>query len=230
VRLRHIERLIRFVDVVRKFKLKCETISLGRIVFTYSEDPLLKANIGLGGDAGMTMSLEKNNPHLLIQDFLIRHLNAENGLEHVTLLLGLTLPLVRTLDEIVKRPRKGEALVLPRAVDWFHLRFCNPDCTFDIRLRQRRDEFKWFLRDGTDQHHIKERKEDFASALKELFLESGEDWLGLRTGVAAGVNGVGDILLKIDECVRKFESAGEAQTAGAGQGKDTERQDIVVLD
>ncbi|KZF22367.1 MED14-domain-containing protein [Xylona heveae TC161] len=248
-RLKRIGRLTRFVDVVRRIKLKCETISLSRIVFVYNTTPLLlKADIGLGTDGTMSLNLDKGNPHLLIKDFLLAFLNNDNGLEHVTLLLRLTAPLVLALDKI---SRNVNAIVLPRSIDHYHVRYSNPPCTISIRLRQRRDENKWFISDASDQNTLESRKPEFKEALKDLFMSDGPDWKGLRTGIATGMMAVGDVLDQLDNLVRRFQqnspptasdAAGINQTATAGKDKpgpnakgsnpqpNNKKDNVVVLD
>ncbi len=94
--------------------------------------------------------------------------------------------------------------------------------------------------------------EEFAKALRDLWVGKGEDWMGLRTGIVAGTEGVEVLVGKLDEVVRGFavgdtetdgghgqlhggadgvrdlqQSQTQAQTQAEGKDKD---QDIVVLD
>ncbi|KAI9876507.1 MAG: mediator complex subunit [Pleopsidium flavum] len=229
-RLKRIERLIRFLAVLKQYNLKYETISLARIVFTYATNPLsLKADINFATDAPMRISFEKGNPHLRIKDFLDELLNADGGLEHVTLLLGITLPLLRAIDAL-EAPRSGHTesvIILPRSAEWFQLRYSNPKCRFDIRLRQRKDEVKWFLRDVSTEAEISSCGEEFERVLKAMFVDRGEGWFGLRTGIVASVGGVEGLLRKLDDVVRGA-AAGESNTELiGGAGEDGV---VVVLD
>ncbi|KAI9846867.1 MAG: mediator complex subunit [Sclerophora amabilis] len=234
-RLRRIERLVRFLDVVRRFKLKCETVSLGRIVFLYSAEHNLKADISFVGDAPVTFSLSKNNPHLRIQDFLARLLNTDtNGLESVTLLLGITLPLLLSLTIIERRTSEtspATAVVLPRTADWYQLRYDSPPCIFDIRLRRRRDEVKWHVcEDGIIPP---DRDPRLVEGLARLMNSSGEGWLGLRTGIAAGVDGVRDVLEKMDDVVRNTGVASKPGDNTKGSGQEVKAKgigDVVEID
>ncbi|KAI9792742.1 MAG: mediator complex subunit [Piccolia ochrophora] len=293
-RLQRVERLISFLDVIRRFNLACDTISLGRVVFTYGttttpptnldtdqSDPTtsLRADISFASETSMKLSLSPRSPHLRILDFLTELLNAPNtGLEHVTLLLGLTLPLLRAFDAIECAPVRTDtpAYVLPRSADWYLLRYTSPPCSFEIRLRQRRDDVKWFIRQKDDDTLNGRRlsttnppsnpppsasaaietptstanaKQDanpaLTTALQALMNDSGPGWLGLRTGIAADIDGVPDAICRIDEVVTRFAGPDKlaanndnegGPTAAAATGEDgkndpqVKREDIVVLD
>lgn len=230
-RLKRIERLIRFLAVIKQYNLKPETVSLGRIIFTYASDPLtLKADISFATDAPMRISFLKGNPHLRIQDFLTDLLNADGGLEHVTLLLGITLPLLQAFDSIetTHASDTDPIFILPRSAEWFQLRYGNPPKSrIDIRLRQRRDEVKWFIRDVSSAETIDSRPGDLKSALTALFVDRGYEWFGLRTGIVAGVDGVEALIRKLDEVVR----GPEVPDTETNQGKGGEGSgSIVVVD
>ena len=262
-RLMRIQRLIRFLHVVQRFKLPCESISLGRLIFRYSNEPSLRASIGFAGDAPMTLALDAGNPHLRLGDFLERLLNGEGeaGLEQVTILLGLTLPLLRAIDELeTTSAGAGEddkttpttLVILPRAADWLQLRYEHARAFFDIRLRQRRDEVKWFVsEDATALAAASARDRSLAAstnpvppptrppqltpALRALMKERGEGWTGLRTGIVAGVDGVAEVVRRIDAVVRDVLST-SSNTSNTPQpasnaGKQPAHADsIVILD
>jgi len=208
-RLKRIERLIRFLQVLKPYNLKYETISLGQIAFTYSSNPLpLRADINFATDAAMRITFDKANPHLRIMDFLGNLLNAGAGLEHVTLLLAITLPLLRALDAIEASHGSvadtGPPIVLARSAEWFQIRYANPKCRFDVRLKQRRDEVKWFLSDACSSDELGSLDGDLENAVRALWVGRGEGWFGLRTGVVASVDGVEDLVGRLDQLVRSF--------------------------
>ena len=246
-RLKRIERLIRFLEVLKPYKLKYETISLGQIVFTYSSNPLpLRADINFDTDAAMRITFDKANPHIRIVDFLTNLLNADAGLEHVILLLNITLPLLRALDA-VETLRASPAdndppVVLARSAEWFQIRYANPKCRFDVRLKQRRDEVKWFLSDASSSDELGSRPEDFENALQAFWVDRGEAWIGLRTGLVASADGVEGLVTRLDELVRGFAvvpapKADDANVAPDGAGaalvvknEGQTQEDAVVLD
>ena len=242
-RLQRIERLIRFLEVLKPYSLKYESISLGRIAFTYSSNPLpLKADINFATDAAMRITFDKANPHLRIMDFLTSILNAAAGLEHVTLLLNITLPLLRSL-EAVEAPNDSIAntdppVVLARSAEWFQIRYAKPKCRFDVRLKQRRDEVKWFLSNASSSDELGSWDAEFENALRALWVDRGEGWFGLRTGIVASVEGVERLVGKLHELVtsftvvvdRKKEDVIAANDPVVVKKEGQTQEDAVVLD
>ncbi|KUJ24036.1 MED14-domain-containing protein [Mollisia scopiformis] len=145
-RITGIGRLVQFVDVLQKHEktLKCESVSLGKIVFKYGQasstqsdpSPATRPSLQYSatvdfstGENTMTLILEKANPHLRIKNFLTNVLNSAEGLNGVATLLTLTLPLLRGLTAIEEAwndsalYEKGEAFVTARATDWYNIRY-----------------------------------------------------------------------------------------------------------
>ena len=144
-RLVRVERLVEFIQVLQKHEkaLRCESVSLGKIVFTYGN---ISASHGLDAmeldahpykatvdfsamENNMTLVLERGNPHLRISDFLAKVLNGSEGLDGVASILPLTLPVLRGLDGIENAwtpapdTDKGEVFVNVRAIDWYMIRY-----------------------------------------------------------------------------------------------------------
>ncbi|KAI9701888.1 MAG: mediator complex subunit [Candelina mexicana] len=233
-RLKRLERLSRLVEVVQRLKLSCSTISLGRIVFTYHSDPQLQADIGFIEGLPMTLRLAQGNPHLRIADFLTGSLNSMGGLEHMTLLLGLTRPLLLTLGALESLRDNNRFFVLPRSADWLRIKYRQPDCSFDVRLRIRRDDTKWFVHQlrlpspGATPHFD---HDGFANALKALFSQSGYQWMGLGTGIVAGVEGISEVIRKIHDLVEQFRSSSITRDTAVVEPKQpVEERQVVVLD
>jgi mediator of RNA polymerase II transcription subunit 14 len=146
-RLVRVERLVEFVQVLQKHEktLKCETVSLRKIVFTYGNvsasrgfdgmdldttSHLYKATVDFSAmENNMTLILERENPHLRIADYLAKVLNGPEGLDGVATFLPLTLPVLRGLDAIESAwtpapdTDKGELFINVRAMDWYMIRY-----------------------------------------------------------------------------------------------------------
>ncbi|PBP20661.1 mediator complex subunit MED14 [Diplocarpon rosae] len=142
-----VERLVEFVQVLHlhEVTLKCETVSLGKLVFTYPNNhfvanpdvmdtenisPTYKATINFSvADNIMALVLESGNPHLRIADHLTKVLNGPEGLGGIATLLPLTLPVLRGLDAVETAWYsdgifdKGEVVVNVRATDVYRLRY-----------------------------------------------------------------------------------------------------------
>ncbi|CZT05327.1 related to RNA polymerase II mediator complex protein pmc1 [Rhynchosporium agropyri] len=146
-RLVRVERLVEFVQVLDRYEksLTCETVSLGRIVFTYRNNPahdsidaadigfmsdLYRATIDFSAaDNVMALLLERGNPHLRISDILSRILNGSEGLDGIATFLPLTLPVLRGFDAIEKAwdsddlSGLGEVFINVRASDSYLIRY-----------------------------------------------------------------------------------------------------------
>ncbi|KAI9832820.1 MAG: mediator complex subunit [Phylliscum demangeonii] len=231
-RLTRIGRLISFLKVVSRFNLACETISLGRIVFIYAPERGYKADLRFAGGMPVDLKLPQGNPHLRIRDFLVKLLNDgddRGSLEHVMLMLAVTLPLMQAFDDIERTQAEAgtavtQMFVLPRSAGWYQVRYTRPASIVDIQLRQRRREVKWFLRESagrggggagagggsssnghsTSRNH---RPAALADALKALFNGRGQGWVGLRTGIAADIDGVPDLVRRLDRVLRDHSGA-----------------------
>ncbi len=74
--------------------------------------------------------------------------------------------------------------------------------------------------------------EKLVKALRDLFKDGSERWIGMGTGIVAQKNGIGDALDKLDETIRKHLPGDEpAQSAGAPpvQAAEPEKSDAKGL-
>lgn len=235
-RIVRVEQLVEFVQVLQKHKdsLKCETVSLGKIIFTYQNvasaatadavdvDPKstdYRATVDFSaGENTIVLVLQKGNPHLRVADILTKVLNADEGLDGVATLIPLTLPIVRGLDAIESSwasdalSENAEVFVNVRAADWYVIRYnlLSPTprrTTFEIRLRQRAGAAWWFIR-RTDSLRNNNTPDALDEALKPLWAASGPGWRGMRTSGVAQGSGAEEMLSKMDEVVRTFVLSG----------------------
>lgn len=228
-RMKRIEQLIRFLGILKRFDLQCETVSLSRLVFIYATEPkLLKADISYDTGAPMKIAFESGNPHLRICDFLTSLLNGDGGLEYVISILRLTLPLLRSMSDIENAHEVDKVGILPRSAQWYQIRFRDPHTRFDIKLRPRRDTLMWYVQEMPNKDGA--RSEVFAEQVKALFSGHGDGWEGKRTGIAATIDGVEALLHKIDELVRGAKAPEAPGESGTTNGKGQEGHDVVVLD
>ncbi|KAK8126908.1 Mediator complex subunit MED14 [Apiospora kogelbergensis] len=145
-RLQAIERLVDCIDAIRKSDkdIKCESITLSQVVFSYSDAigrkagvqaqaslHRWKATLDLRKDK-IALVLEKGNPHLRALDSFTQVLNSNLGFAKIPLYLALTLPIVKALDDIVdawiplEAKHQGRAEVFTSAVDCFNVRYTFP--------------------------------------------------------------------------------------------------------
>lgn len=212
-KLHRIETLIRFVAVIRRFRLPCLHVSLGRVGFRYSSDTNSTAEVSFGSDEGngkMRLHLPPRSPHVRIRHFLENELNM-SGLEIVVMSLTVTLPLLCAFEEIEARINsapdgaEGALYILPRNVDWFRVEYRAQGVVLDWRLRCRKSVLYWYVQDAAvagaeSERGVKGRRR--ADMLKGIW--SGEvdgDWEALKIGAAAGVKGVGALVLAVHEAI-----------------------------
>ena len=242
-RLRQIERLVRFLTIVERHHLQCETVSLNRLVFTYGATPTfqpLKADINFANDSPIGLSLEKDNPHLRIQDFLTTVLNADTGFEYVALLQHHTLPILRAFATIESNTDKdkssGNVSILSRSTIWYRVKYERPKAVFEIRLRKRLDETLWLL-SIVEEGHLTGKDDEgnlVGVAWKRLCQEKSPDWRGMTGTIIAGTEGVDGLIYKIDEMMKdlgKYTKGGRGTTAEDDRNATVEgSNEVVVLD
>jgi mediator of RNA polymerase II transcription subunit 14 len=248
-RLVRVERLVEFIQVLQKHAkaLKCETVSLGKIVFTYGNTSASNGTDAMELDAhpykatvdfsametNMTLVLEQGNPHLRISDFLAKIVNGSEGLDGVASILHLTLPVLRGLDSIehawtpAPDTIKGEVFINVRAVDWYMIRYSlkqsspTPEPSpsirkimLEVRLRHRRGDPWWYVKRIDMASRSNKEMDDIDVALKPVWTSEGPGWRGMRVSAVAQINGVEELLGKLDEVIRSLPVAdGDAPAA-----------------
>lgn len=239
-KLSSIERLIHCLHIIKHHDLRCNAVSLDHLEFTYTTTPsALKATIYLQSETSMRISFMRGNPHLRIQDYLAALLRTSGGLNHVLRLLNVTLPLLRIFSfiEIAHGTR-----ILPRSAEWYQVRYQGSRSRWDIRLRLRRGEVAWFIKDigvWTEDGLEKGKKVskrldvDVDEAMMELERASGAGWLGMKGGMAATPEGVEELVKKMDELYRTNllkDEVPKLASSGEKKRKRGEEDDPVVLD
>lgn len=225
-RLRAIERTRSFAEILRDQKLKCEKISLARIVFSYAEE--LTADIGFAEGAPMSVTFAPENPHRRVRAMLRQILNNRaDGFEKFTKALEFSLPLLQTFDHLERNdpsPAVSSPVVHPRSVDWYRMTYRNPPCSFEIRLRLRKEQLEWHIERNKKPSPPQER---FEEVLKDFFQDQGRGWIGIVSTIVAEIDGVQVAITKLDELVRRFAIVEEAAASTAVK---VEEPEVVVLD
>ncbi|KAL8841930.1 MAG: hypothetical protein Q9170_000710 [Blastenia crenularia] len=233
-RLARVQRLIDYVSTLQAFELEPHNLSLGQLEFSHAASPRdCRTKISFIGDEPPQISLNHGNPHLRIQDQLTTLFRKANGLNQVVCSLQLTLPLMRAFMAIEATDNNNEVDILPRSIDWYHVRYQNPPARFDLRLRKRRDNLVWFLQ---QQSLEKDGKQDqrLQDQLESMIKGRGEGWIGVKPGLVATVNGVEALLKRINDVFQQVRPAEPAPTGEKqdfkGQKRKAEDSDVVVLD
>lgn len=215
-RISTIERLIQFLTILRRHKLACNIISLTRLGFTYSSHPPLQAIIDFGPDTPMRLLFSSSSPHLRIQDALTTILRSPSGgLAQVLIHLRLTTSLLHQLSALEAAHSPVE--ILPRSAEWYELRYRKPKGRIDILLRQGPERVQWFVR------HLPSpaKNEVLDSGMKALLGDRGLGWQGLKTGIVASIDGIEELLKKIDLVFRAAAPATAPENATKEEKKPT---------
>ena len=225
-RLSAISILLDFVSTVQFNRLAFQRASLTHIGFVYDEVPsALKATVHFPPDKPMHMSLASPNPHLRILDYLTARLKSQ-GLTNVIGVMQMTLPLVRALASVETVHKLGGVEVHTHSEQWFQLRYSAPypKGSFDVRLRQRRDEFKWLVPESSIKK-ANTGNEAFEEGLKGILGGKGDGWRGMtRGGIVADLKGVENLIARLDEA---FSSIGHTP----GESNPRKRKgDVVEID
>ena len=200
-RLSAIGLLVDIVSTLQSHKLKFQRASLTHVEFVYNEVPSsLKATVHFPAGKPMHVSLAESNPHLRIVDYLTARLKAE-GLASVIGVMRLTLPLVRALAAIEAVHRNGGVEVLAHSEQWYQLRYSAPYLKggFDVRLRQRRGEFRWLVPESSINKDDM-GNEALDARVKDALRGKGIGWRGMtRGGIIADFEGVENLIARLDE-------------------------------
>lgn len=203
-KLYRIQRLIRFISIIRSFKLNCMHVTLGSVCFRYSDTPELSAEIGFTGEGNeeMKLILPKGSPHIRIQQLLQNHLN-NVGLETVIKALHATLPLLLALDKVeatIPPAAEDDLIIIARGIDWFRLDYRSKNYVLDARLKHRRSVLYWYICDPLATPGPPTTRA-VCEAVKRIWGEEGPGWQGLKTGVAVELSAVQEVIKIIHETV-----------------------------
>lgn len=203
-RISTIGLLLDCVAAIKSYNAKVKKVSLSQVNFTYKWKPdPLSAAIHFPVDAPITMSLSKPNPHLRVIDQLTALLRSE-GTTAVLSRIKTTQSLLVALSSLEDGHTDGGVEVLTRSEEWYQVRYSVPYAKggFDIHLRRRRDDLKWFI----PEQSLKKGdtgNEKFENELKALMSGKREGWFGANGGMIANVEeGVENMISRLDEVWR----------------------------
>ena len=203
-RLKAIGYLLSFASTLRSHNLSCNAASLTRLIFNYTSSMKpLKAAVHFPEDAPRRIALSTSNPHLRIIDHLSDQVRTK-GLSPVLGNLRLTLPLLRTFSVIEAGQDSAGVDILTRSDQWYQVRYSEPflKSGFDVRLRVRRDDAMWFVPEVSVKKP-ESSDEDFEQDLKALTRRKGDGWWGVNGGIIAHINGVENLIVKLDALFRR---------------------------
>ncbi|EDN94139.1 hypothetical protein SS1G_10008 [Sclerotinia sclerotiorum 1980 UF-70] len=198
-RLFQVERLISCTAVLRKHEkfIKCDTISLQEITFSYGMPPPAETGSDMGADKAkarsykavvslglvegkMKLTLETGNPHIRVLDALDKVLNIpKGGFDAVTTLLPQTLSCLRAFETIedawAPLYDKGEVFIFVRAFEWFNLRYILKSSTPDTPPRKVSFEIKMCHRKQKPWWLVRRTEKTERAGKEEVLPDDGID-------------------------------------------------------
>ncbi|KAL9129640.1 MAG: hypothetical protein Q9217_001958 [Psora testacea] len=225
-----VERLRNFAAAVKAHGLKSTNTSLDRFEFIYQHLPrLLKATVHFPVNAPLYMTLSSPNPHLRIVDHLTARLRSQ-GLVIVLALMRMSLPLLTTFAQLESSTSPGYITILTRSEQWFQVRYAAPvpKGGFDVQLRQRRDDPKWFIPESSiRKSEPVSDEEKWQQSLERVTRGKGEGWRGMNGGIVGTLNGVQNAVEKLHAV---FSSATSNVPEASRPGKRKAEGEIVEID
>ncbi|KAF2176366.1 MED14-domain-containing protein [Zopfia rhizophila CBS 207.26] len=253
-RLRDLDRLRSFITTIKKRGMRLESSSLEQVKFRYGEHSVATVRFdqnddrkGEKGEIGL--SFEPGNPHNRIRPHLAKIINEKDpkpfelrktdgtGLDRFSTTLLYTRPLHCCFNDI-EAENPGDIQnpnIHVRDVGHYRVKYANPLCSFDVRVRSKHDRTYWHIEDNdkkipdsrptAERPPNHKRAENLKTALTALFREKGEGWLGVRTGIVAEIDGVQNAVKKLHETVRNCAVRGADNLSADGSGMGTSTQD-----
>lgn len=236
-RLRDLNRLRSFATTLSKRKMQLISSSLEQVEFQYSASLSVKVLFSKGTD--IRVKFPDANPHNRIHRFLTDMINDRSpgltasshsdtaALDRFCTSLIWSRPLLTALSAIESRVAGNvdNPAVHVHDLRTYRLTYTNPPCSFDLRLRSKDDTLLWHIEDSAALppdlrprivRAPYKRPESLGEALHKLFQEFEERWWGVRKGILAEVDGVGEALRRLDEVVRGCYVEGGVVSGGEG--------------
>ena len=225
-RLQAISLVLDFASIMISHQLDCRTTSLTKMSFRYTRGAKpLEATVHFPENTSQRISLTGHNPHLRIVDHLTERLRLQ-GPTPVIGVLRITLNLLRAMSAIESGANTAGVEVLTRSDLWYQVRYSEPfsKSSFDIRLRQRRDDPLWFIPESSIKR-VEDGNEALEESLKAVVRGSGEGWWAIKGGMIAHVNGIEQLMAKLDEVFRTNK-----RTAGESNSRKRKAEEVVEID
>ncbi|KAF2001091.1 MED14-domain-containing protein [Amniculicola lignicola CBS 123094] len=226
-RLRDLDRLRSFATTLQKRKLLLRSSSLGKVQFQYGQNSM--ATVDFSDENNIKLDFNPNNPHNFLRVEMTAVVNKRvlppylpvsmqdkdpgTGLDRLCLSLMFTRPIARIFT-IIENATPGNVTnpaVQRRDTGKYRISYSNPLCSFDIRARMKDDKAFWHIEDNdrkvpdlrpkAEASPTHKRLETLKVAMDELWRSKGEAWTGYRLGALADMNGIVEMLKKLDEVV-----------------------------
>ncbi|GAB7333318.1 hypothetical protein MBLNU13_g04948t2 [Cladosporium sp. NU13] len=245
-KLSAIKRLENYLTALKACRATCESVTLSHLTFTYGPNHNLRAHLAFPSDGQQSVKLRleppDSNPHLLVRKQLESNFNrdSDEAFGETLNILLFSLPVLTTVEQLQSSHANKNSLTMHvRNVSWYSLKYTAPlpQITFQIRTRSKIEGKKrhmfWHVEQEPSKANSESLPEDLLKSLRELWSSNDENWLGLKNGLAAKVLGIGTVLQRIDEIVRKFEGPAKSTAEPPAAQQPTKaavQQEVIALD
>lgn len=215
-RMESLQRLYIALKELQKHGISSKTASLDSIWFTYdnndgrSLDALL--NFSDKGKTSLELLPKESNPHRRMQRQLSDLLNSdfmdvEQAFAQCFQALHYNLPILTHITNLERRDRAINHVIVHKINLYsYTISYLRIRVNFDIRLRTRGDESLWEL-SSTKGLGLHLPSGGVMNVLKELYMDTGEGWMGLRTGVVANTDAILGVLERLDVAMMKLDES-----------------------
>jgi mediator of RNA polymerase II transcription subunit 14 len=197
----------------------CTSLSLSDFAFSYGS---FGARLLFSNTQPIRLKLEpaNMNPHHRIRTFLqtmINNTNSQDPFFHLAMTMKVTLPWMQILDKLEAAHLSRRSLnIHVRSSTTYVLTFSSPlpACQFQVKIfaknkdrASNKKEYWYSVR--FDESASKDVPDGFMAALEEFSRsDKSHNWVGdNKRGFISNVNSLHDALQKLEEILRKFESA-----------------------
>lgn len=249
--LRRVERLSNHVLIARKAQMQHTHASISRLVLKYDDGKPLFVETWFTDQANAAVQIKfgteeesGTNPHRRIQPLLQKFLDADASKQaghrgsaeeyrrfaFLLHILKLTLPLLRGFESLETADSSMVSVRgIAHAFGHYRLAYSEalPSVVFDILLYRKDGREGWMVRIPRNR---KTRNGELEQRLRSVWSCMGDGWSGLTGGATAEINGIEDLLSRLDASVREGAVKPEDNVEEDPKVKKEVKMEIVVLD
>lgn len=230
-RLEACGRFNEYIALLSLYRLDVIHLNLRRFSFVYSNSPeRLTATLKfMGGDGKGPLKLNfepKDNPQIRARvqvENAINMLSEKNpsgAFHNMVRILAVTLPAYRIFDKVeVLEPVGGTAIHVHNPLAFVvEYKAPLPICKVTLHLRQKEGGFNWNVGSPLITGDGRGLPDPMRFALLQLCQEKGEGWFGDgRMRFVVEPSGISEVLMKLDEVIRKFGGGGRERDDAKGE-------------
>jgi mediator of RNA polymerase II transcription subunit 14 len=227
-RLQRLECVLSIFEPLIRKGMEARSLSLSQVAFLYGPDKQYSASFDIGvrgpslsdyvdvtGAVSKTkpifqldlgIKFDSSSPHRRIQEALSVNLNnpsSGTGVDKTLGLLNITLPLLRSLDQITdpsSSMHRSIVHITVRKPTEYQLHYPRLKSRFQLNLTLHQDMWIWVLKDSNSMDQPG-RNQVITATREKIYQSRGEGWQGLADGAKASSTKIGNLILVLHECM-----------------------------